>query len=194
MILHLATNHETRFYRSPAALEQIVAIAKSMRVPRILSVGCSSGEEPYSIAMELLKAGLCAFRIHGTDISSLCIETASAGAYLKHPAVTERAAAAIDAKHMRFHAWVRDLVSFEQHNILQDRPIQFPKPSIVITQNMLIYYRPETRFEILRRLAGLLDAGGYLITGPAETLSWTSAGLTRHPHPNLTVFQRPADV
>ena len=190
MILHLATNHETRFFRSPASLELITAIAKTTRSPRILSVGCSSGEEPYSIAVELLKAGICAFRIHGTDVSALCIETAQAGVYPRHDAVPSRAASN-NRTHMNFHAWVRGLVTFEQHNILMDRPIDFDKPSIVLTQNMLIYYRPATRYEILDRLANLLDVGGYLITGPAETISWPGAGMIRHPHSHLTVFQRP---
>lgn len=194
MILHLATNHETRFYRSPAALKLIVDITHELKSPRILSVGCSTGEEPYSIAVELLKAGSCSFRIHGTDISPLCIETAKAGRYPKHEAVTQIAAASVDTGHMRFHAWVREMITFEQHNILLDRPIEFTKPNIVLTQNMLIYYRPETRFGILNRLANLLDPGGYLITGPAETLSWSGHGLIRHLHPNLTVFQRAADV
>jgi len=194
MILHLATNHETRFYRSPAALRLIVDIAKNLKSPRILSVGCSTGEEPYSIAVELLNSGSCSFRIHATDISPLCIETAKAGLYPKHKAVTQLAAASIDPRHMRFHAWVREMITFEQHNILLDRPIEFTKPNIVLTQNMLIYYRPETRFGILDRLANLLEQGGYLITGPAETLSWPGRGLIRHLHPNLTVFQRSADV
>ena len=95
---------------------------------------------------------------------------------------------------MSFHAWVRGLVTFQQHNILQDRPIELTKPNVVLTQNMLIYYRPATRYEILDRLANLLDAGGFLITGPAETISWPGAGLIRHSHSHLTVFQRPADV
>lgn len=193
MILHLATNHETRFFRSPAALELITVISKSIRSPRILSVGCSSGEEPYSIAVELLKAGMCAFRIHGTDVSAVCIETAQAGIYPRHPAVPARAATS-NKTHMTFHAWVRGLVTFQQHNILQDRPIELTKPNVVLTQNMLIYYRPATRYEILDRLANLLDAGGFLITGPAETISWPGAGLIRHSHSHLTVFQRPADV
>ncbi|MGP0171061.1 CheR family methyltransferase [Pseudomonas sp. NCHU5208] len=193
MILHLATNHETRFFRSPAALTLIKEISKSLRSPRILSVGCSSGEEPYSIAVELLMAGMCAFRIHGTDVSAVCIETALAGIYPKHDSVPARAAST-SRTHMSFHAWVRSLVSFEQHNILSERPIAFSRPNIVLTQNMLIYYRPEARYEILDRLANLLDPGGYLITGPAEAISWAGTGLIRHPHTNLTVFQRPADV
>lgn len=194
MILHLATNHETRFFRSQAAINQIVEICTDLRSPKILSVGCSSGEEPYSIASALLDAGHGTFQIHGTDVSSVCIETARTGIYDLHPAITTKAAAPALGRRMRFHAWLRSMVTFEQHNILQNRPVQLSKPNIAITQNMLIYYRLEARYEILNRLAAMLDVGGYLITAAAETQGWSAPGMERVPNKNLNVFVRSEDV
>lgn len=93
MLLHLATNHETRFFRSLPATERIVKLCEGITSPRILSVGCSSGEEPFSIASALLDAGHPTFRIHGTDVSSMCISTAREGLYPRHHGVGLLAAA-----------------------------------------------------------------------------------------------------
>ncbi|MHC5195150.1 CheR family methyltransferase [Pseudomonas frederiksbergensis] len=190
MILHLATNHETRFFRSPAAIQQIVQICKNISHPKILSVGCSTGEEPYSIAAALYAAGHNTFDIHGTDISALCIKTAKLGIYRQHPNISSLVACPLPEQRMRFHPWVKGLVKFEQHNILQDRPVQLLKPNVVITQNMLIYYREETRYEILNRLASMLAVGGYLITAPAETLGWRTPAMTRVQNSQINVFVR----
>ncbi|MBM5458931.1 hypothetical protein H8F21_15295 [Pseudomonas sp. P66] len=194
MVLHLATNHETRFFRSLPATQRIVELCKQITAPKILSVGCSTGEEPYSIASALLDAGHPTFRVHGTDVSSMCISTAREGLYPRHPNVGTLAAAPTRDDKMRFHLFVREMVTFEEHNILQDRPVQLPNPHIVITQNMLIYYRTETRYEILDRLASMLTPGGHLITGPGETLNWSNLSMKRIPHSNPNVFQRSVDV
>lgn len=190
MILHLATNHETRFFRSPVAIDLVTSLCLGISKPKVLSVGCSTGEEPYSIAVALLAAGHGTFEVHGTDVSAVCIKTAKLGIYKQHPAITTLAAAPMPGQKMRFHTWVKSMVRFEQHNILQDRPVQIQRPHVVITQNMLIYYREETRYEILNRLAAILDIGGYLITAPGETLGWSSSAMTRVQNSQLNVFVR----
>lgn len=194
MVLHLATNHETRFFRSLPATQRIVEICRSITAPKILSVGCSTGEEPYSIASSLLDAGHPTFRVHGTDVSSVCISFAREGLYPRHPNVGTVAAAPTRNDKMRFHRFVREMVTFEEHNILQDRPVLLVNPDIIITQNMLIYYRTETRYEILNRLAAMLPLGGHLITGPGETLNWSCPGIARIPNSNPNVFQRSVDA
>lgn len=193
-LLHLATNHETRFFRSLPATERIVNLCEGITSPRILSVGCSTGEEPFSIASALLDAGHPTFRVHGTDVSSVCINTANEGLYPRHAGVGLLAAAPTRGDKMRFHRFVRDMVTFEEHNILQDRPVQLANPHIVITQNMLIYYRTDTRYEILDRLSAMLVPGGHLITSPGETLNWSNPSMTRIPNSNPNVFQRSVDV
>lgn len=194
MILHLATNHETRFFRSPSVTAKIVELCRSLGAPRILSVGCSTGEEPYSIAAALLEAGYANFRVHGTDVSPLCIRTARKGIYPHHSGISQRAAAKNTSGQMRFHRFVRGMVSFEQHNIMHSRPIGFTSPNIIVTQNMLIYYRAEARIAILDRLASLLVPGGFLITGPHETLNWSYPGMTRTRDSFTNEFQRSLDV
>lgn len=191
-IIHLATNHETRFYRNPAVIDLVATCAKDFTRPRILSVGCSTGEEPYSIAVELSQRGFANFQIHGTDVSAPCIEKAMARVYRANDAISPRYAARIGGERMRFFDWLQDFVTFEQHNILAERPINFPAPNIIITQNMLIYYRRETRIRILESLSCLLPDGGYLITAAAEEANWKPQGLVRLPIAAATVFRKSA--
>lgn len=189
-ILHLATNHETRFFRYKPVVELIKELAHGNSNPRVLSIGCSSGEEPYSIATALLRAGHAQFAVHGTDVSEVCIETARKGEYLPHPEIGNDVAAPMSNGRVRFHMWFRVYVTFETHNIMSHRPINFPRPDIIVTQNMLIYYKVETRHEILARLGSMLPVGGYLITGPAEDAGWSSSSLERIQHPAASLFRK----
>lgn len=187
-IIHLATNHETRFYRNPAVIQLVADCARNFPRPRILSVGCSTGEEPYSLACELSKQGFANYQIHGTDVSEPCIAIAKAGIYKSHDSIQERFATRIESgQKMRF-GWIKDFVSFEQHNILAERPIEFSAPNVILTQNMLIYYRTKTRMKILDSLSCLLANGGYLITAAAEEANWKPDGFERLHSLAATVF------
>jgi len=190
-IIHLATNHETRFYRNPAVVGLVAKLAKEFQHPRILSIGCSTGEEPYSLAVELSEQGLANYHVHGTDVSAPCIETASAGVYPANDLIPDKyAPRCIAANKMGFTAKAKGTVSFEQHNVLGDRPINFSNPNIIITQHMLIYYRARTRLAILNSLSCLLAPGGYLITAAAEEANWNPDGFERHHNLPATVFRK----
>jgi chemotaxis methyl-accepting protein methylase len=190
-IIHLATNHETRFFRNPAVIELVASIARDFPRPRILSVGCSTGEEPYSLAVELSQQGFANFHIHGTDVSELCVNTAKAGIYKSNEAIPPRFACRSDSgQQMRFFGWVKEFVTFEQHNILAERPINFAAPNIILTQNMLIYYRNKTRIRILDSLSCLLGDGGYLVTAAAEEAHWKPDGFERLNSLPATVFRK----
>lgn len=189
-ILHLATNHETRFFRYMPVVNLITNLASSIPHPRILSVGCSTGEEAYSIAASLVTAKKNSFSVHGIDISPQCIRVARAGVYKPHPDIGDDVSFLNHSGKLQFVQWLRDSCTFEQHNIVGDQAIGFENPDIIVTQNMLIYYRVETRFQILERLASLLVPGGHLITGPAEDARWTSDLVTRVKNTNASVFQK----
>ncbi len=189
-IIHLATNHETRFYRNPAVIKLVASCARDFVRPRILSVGCSTGEEPYSLACELSTQGFGNYHVHGTDVSEPCIATAAAGIYRSNDAVLDRFATRFDGgSRMRF-GWIKDFVTFEHHNILGELPIEFSAPNVIITQNMLIYYRTKTRSRILDRLSCLLADGGYLITAASEEGNWQPDGFERLPCPCASVFRK----
>ncbi|MFL1449322.1 CheR family methyltransferase [Pseudomonas tritici] len=190
-IIHMATNHETRFYRNPAVVALVVNVAREFPRPRILSVGCSTGEEPYSLATELAAQGFANYHVHGTDVSAPCIETARAGLYKANEAIPEQYGRRVgDGSWMRFYEWFKDFVTFEQHNILGERPIDFPSPNVILTQNMLIYYRTETRIRILDSLSCMLPEGGYLITAAAEEAQWKPVGFERIHNLAATVFRK----
>jgi type IV pilus assembly protein PilK len=189
-ILHMATNHETRLFRHPASLEMVVKACKGRMSPKVLSVGCSTGEEAYSIAASLLRDGHPCFKITGVDISAPCIAAAKEGIYQAHPKLDSDVAAHIGGGKARIHNWIRAMVDFEVHNILASNPLPIRDPDVVITQNMLIYYRTETRHEILNRLAFEMPKGGHLIVGPAEDANWQNSAVRRLPYSNATVFTK----
>lgn len=190
-IIHMATNHETRFYRNPAVITLVANFAREFPRPRILSVGCSTGEEPYSLATELAVQGFANYHVHGTDVSGPCIDTARAGLYQSNDSIPEKYSRRIeDGSRMRFYEWFKDFVTFEQHNILGERPIDFAAPNVILTQNMLIYYRAETRVRILESLSCMLADGGYLITAAAEEAHWKPNGFDRIHNLAATVFRK----
>lgn len=189
-VIHLSTNHETRLFRYVPTLELIGNLVEGKACPKVLSIGCSTGEEVYSIATTLLRRGHAKFAVHGTDVSDACIKVAKEGIYKSHPDIGPDVAAPAANGFSRFHLWVRDYVSFEQNNVMGVRPIAFTKPDIIITQNMLIYYKVESRHEILAKLGMLLPKGGYLITGPAEDGAWVPSGLARIQSPIASLFRK----
>lgn len=189
-IIHLATNHETRFFRYRPVIDLVCDLAGEFARTRLLSVGCSTGEEPYSFAVALSAQKVGNFRVHGTDISRPCIDTARAGIYRANEHISEHYARRHDHSLMKVCDWVKELVTFEQHNILSDQPIDFHQPNIIVTQNMLIYYKPETRHRILNQLSVLVEDGGYLITGPAEDATWTAPGFERLSFGKASVFRK----
>lgn len=191
-VLHMATNHETRFFRYEPSVEAIVAHCRLKHTPKILSVGCSTGEEPYTIATAMLRAGCAMFHIHGTDVSPACIDIARMGQYEPHSKLGPDVVAALNTGKVSFHSWIRSMVTFQMHNILVDKPIELQRPDVIITQNMLIYYRTETRHEILDRLSRELPINGILIVGLAEDAGWRNDSMKRITNSQVTIFERVA--
>lgn len=176
-LLHLATNHETTFFRYPATTEFIADHVSCIQSPKIVSVGCSTGEEAYSIATALLRRGRASFQILGTDISEICIDTARLGTYKANPHLSQDVVAPARDGRVVFHSWIKDKVRFQQHNVMGTDPFEIENPDVIVTQNMLIYYKPKTRHAILGRLASALPKGGILITGLTEDAGYTNPNL-----------------
>jgi chemotaxis protein methyltransferase WspC len=143
---------------------------------RILSLPCSTGEEPYSIAMALLQAGILptAFQIDAWDISQQHIQQAITGLYNNF---SFRNASDIEIKQQFFqpigesyqiHDRVKQCVHFQVGNILQ---ISIPASSydVIFCRNLLIYFDQSTRQTVIDRLSQLLKPSGTLFVGHAET-------------------------
>jgi len=151
---------------------------------RIWSAGCSSGEEPYALAMVLAEAlerygatGMDA-KILATDLSPQALETARNGVYPLDKL------GGIGAERRRrwmlrgageyegyacVHPRLRELVSVQPLNLLHDWPMRGPFDAI-FCRNVVIYFDQPTKQRLFGRYAALLPAGGYLFLGHSESL------------------------
>ncbi len=216
-LISALTTNVTRFFRENhhfQALEQQILLAlverarKGGRV-RIWSAGCSTGEEPYSIAMLVLE--LCPeapkldLRILATDIDEQVIATAEAGRYPEAALVGVSAkrrsrffrSTADKAGRMVVSPDLRSLVAFSTLNLVGAWPMRGPF-DIVFCRNVVIYFDTETQERLWGRFAGLMPPEGILFIGHSERLGRASerffltAGITQFrrtatPRPNADV-------
>ena len=142
----------------------------------ILSLPCSSGEEPYSIAMSLLDAGVPAgrFTIDGVDLSQRALAKAGAGVYGKNSFRGQDLS--FRDRHFKpeedgyvIKQGVRDCVKFQQANLLSDTfNLGVARYDFIFCRNLLIYFDRETQHRAFAKLEQLLARGGTLFVGPAE--------------------------
>lgn len=171
---------ETWFFRDRKPFdylqERVISEWPSTRRLQLLSVPCSTGEEPYSIAIALLAAGLspARFTIDAIDISHQSIARAKRGIYPKN---SFRGEEWIDrnryfqqtAEGFELNQSIRSLVNFQQGNVLTLLPILSKQYDIVFCRNLLIYLQPEACSQVLQMLDRLLLPGGFLFVGASET-------------------------
>ena len=197
----------TAFFRDPAAWEQLqedaipalLASHPRGRVLRAWSVGCSSGEEAYSLAMvfrESLarvepKAGF-SLQIFATDLDRDAIDKARQGVY---PA---NIAADVSAERLqrffiredsgyRIGKEIREMVTFATQNVVMDPP--FTKLDILICRNLLIYLTPELQKKLLPLFHYSLNPGGVLFLGSSESIG-THTALFAPLHLKARLFRR----
>lgn len=186
-LTELLTVNETYFLREPGHLNMLVdtllpeyMAGRSQRPIRIVSAGCSTGEEPYSIAIMLRErfgaASEQMFAITGVDIDSGVIATAQQGLYSKNsfrgmkPSLIERYFASGDAGRFQVLDTVKNMVEFEVVNLLgTSYPQRMLRPDIILYRNVSIYFPGQVQREIFGRLAELLVDGGSLLVGASET-------------------------
>ncbi|MDN0076987.1 protein-glutamate O-methyltransferase CheR [Crenobacter sp. SG2303] len=176
---------ETWFFRDAPAFQAAVRHARALltkqphRAPvRLLSLPCSSGEEPYSLAMALLQAGLSPeqFRVDAVDISERALELARRGLYQHHsfrgaePGLRERFFS-VDTTGCRLHEVVRRPVRFHQGNLFAPELLAGEARGsydIVFCRNVLIYFDRPTQQRAIGVLNDWLAEDGLLVVGPAE--------------------------
>lgn len=183
-IVEALTTNETSWFRDNtpfvALRQQIVPDLLAAR-PRpahlkVWSAACSTGQEPYSLAMTLAEAlpPQATFEILATDLSQHVLDRASTGRYSQLE-VNRGLPAPLLVRHFtRVGAeWeisqaLRSRVTFRQHNLLDPAPV-VGKVDVILLRNVLIYFDLPTKQAILRRMAGVLAADGVLLLGAAET-------------------------
>lgn len=204
-MIALLTTNVTRFFREPhhfEALRKIVlpplmAKARKGEPVRIWSAGCSSGEEPYSIAMTILKdfpdAASLDIRILATDIDKNVIHQGSVGRYkliatdFSENPYLSGGLNAVSGQNDCYEivSDVKKIVSFGQLNLQHTWPMQ-GKFDVIFCRNVVIYFSTDTQQNLWPRFASILADGGYLmighserVTGPATELL-QSAGITNY--------------
>ena len=178
---------ETWFFRDAGALRALAELALqrsaaqgSATTLRLLSLPCSTGEEPYSMAMAVLDAGMLPhqFHIDAVDISERLLARARAGIYGRGS--FRGADLAFRERHFdgaadgyRIRDTVRQLVTFRRGNLIAPEVSWSDRYDFVFCRNVLIYFDAATQDRALRNVAALLKPDGYLFVGAAETaLLW----------------------
>lgn len=215
LIEAIATN-ETYFFRISAHFETLKNYllpeivqrkrAQAKRRLRLWSAGCSTGEEPYSIAILLLDSfsELLGWdiKILATDIDQDALQAAEEGIYRPwsfrgvKPEIIQHYFRPIDDERRRVDDRARSMVSFRHLN-LKSEP--YPSPhndtadlDIVLCRNVTIYFRPETGRKIVSGFYRCLDEGGFLLTGAAEYSPQTYNGFEARIFPETVIYQKPS--
>jgi chemotaxis protein methyltransferase CheR len=187
-LLEKLLTQETSFFRYPAVFEAFekhvlpeLHVKKFWRNPRTLrvwSAGCSTGEEPYSIAMTVMDtlsfADSWEVEILATDIGRHALKTAERGVY------SGRSIASVNEKQLATHFStahggrqvknrIRKMVSFAQMNLAS--PVYVGRMDLIFCMNVLIYFSEERRRALVQRFYDALEPGGYLFLGHSESIS-----------------------
>lgn len=209
LVDHL-TVHETHFFRHPPSLalirdewlpEWLAQITPEQSL-HALSVGCSTGEEAYTLAM-LLDGEFAAgdpprrFGITATDVSQPALSLARTATYPVSRAdeiparyrdgdVIER----VDDEQFRIAERLRKRVGFACVNLMHASRAPLRQLDLIYCQNVLIYFARERRGELLDGLARLLRPNGLLVLGPGEVTGWTHPQLVRTGGRQTLAFRR----
>ncbi|HWL17666.1 MAG TPA: protein-glutamate O-methyltransferase [Opitutus sp.] len=192
----ISTNH-TFFFREQAHFDYLRTVvvpelrARASREHwsqlRVWSAACSSGEEPYSLAMTLADcANGWKWHIQATDISHRILEKARLAIYPEE-SVGRLPTATVQAHfqrgfgpqdgNFRIKPALREQVTFRHLNLLEGEP-PFSEPfQVIFCRNVMIYFDRPTQEELINRLTRRLVPGGYLFVGHAESLTTINHSL-----------------
>jgi len=185
--INAITTNLTYFFREPhhfdflknTVIPEVKDKNRSSKRVRVWSAGCSSGMEPYSIAMTMFSSFPTGwdFKILATDLDTQVLQTAIDGIYHKdNIAGIEKNMIENnflhDAKGERYKVKDRfkNLITFKQLNLLEAWPMKGPF-DVIFCRNVVIYFDVETKNKLFERYAELLAPNGYLILGHSETMS-----------------------
>ncbi|WP_159728653.1 protein-glutamate O-methyltransferase CheR [Methylosinus sp. Ce-a6] len=186
-IVDAMTNNETSFFRDRLPFEklklewlpELMARRAETRRLHIWSAACSTGQEPYSIAMALAEMGeaLAGWTVDilATDISESALATARRGVYSAFEAQrglsAQRLLRNFDQREglWRIRDELRKNIAFRKLNLLEDFRRREPH-DIVFCRNVLMYFEPQVKRDVLARLADAIAEDGRLVLGAAETI------------------------
>jgi chemotaxis protein methyltransferase CheR len=190
-LIDVVTTNKTDFFREPAhfdyltekALPTLMAGNRNGRDLLIWSAGCSTGEEPYTLAIVLSEYAAShpgfRFKVLATDVSNTVLEKAHLGVFsadVVRPVAAELRKKYFlrsrdpDSNRMRVVPELRKLVEFRRLNFKEADFGMAEKADVIFCRNVLIYFDRPTQEQILQKLARHLVADGYMFVGHAEAL------------------------
>ena len=194
-LLSTLTTNVTRFFREDhhfthlraEVLPKLIQTARGGGRVRLWSAACSSGQEPYSLAMTALSEcpdiGKYNFKILATDIDPVILQKAKAGIYgtdeleglppqlRKKPMIED----GTGPNNFAVSHAVRDLVTFGIVNLIADLPMSGPF-DVIFCRNVAIYFDKPTQELVWQRFVDLLSPNGYLYIGHSERVSGSATG------------------
>ena len=211
-LLQGLVNNETRFFRHEPSftamrdrvLPQLWQQKQAQDGLNLWSVGCSSGQEVYSLAMLLLETAVFSphhIHITGSDISESKLTQAKNGRY-RHFEIRSLPEA-YRRKYMREYQQghdqlfevrspLRQITEFRYLNLQAPDDYTTTQYDVVFCQNVLVYFSNETRLKILQRLCEQITLGGYLFLAPTDVVSLRLPGMRPVYFPDALVYQRVA--
>jgi type IV pilus assembly protein PilK len=201
------TVQETSFFRhesSYALVEEFVsnfALRAGKQSLDVWSVGCSTGEEPYSLAMlinEVFTEKKCQhfFGITATDISLPTLSKARRGNYPARRVervdvgMREKYFERVNEREYQVVPSLRDRICFARLNVLEINKAPMQDMDLIFCQNMLIYFRRWRKRQIVTHMAERLAPGGMMVLGPGEITDWNHPDLERVPFKDTLAFRR----
>ncbi len=191
-LLNEITIGETYMFRCPPQLEALRKVIlpelladrtrQMMKRLRVWSAGCSTGEEPYTLAMMLLEEARGQLKdwkveIVATDLNDRSIETAKAGVYGDYAlrfvseAMKQKYFVPVENKKFQVRDEVKKLISFSRLNLQDDSKMLFMKGiDIVFCCNVLIYFDGASKSKVIEHYYSNLNLGGYFFLGTSESL------------------------
>lgn len=176
-LIDFLTVNETYFYREIVQIKEVVELVKSSNKKMdILCAPSSTGEEPYTLVMMLLEAGVSPERFHilGIDINADAVARSEKALYRERslhrlpPQMIQRYFSEAEGGY-RLSETVRRCVDFRRMNIFDPAFSQLGKFDVIFSRNMLIYFDKPTKLDAKRRLEALLkDENGRLFFGHAD--------------------------
>jgi len=204
------TTNETYFFRespqlrafSEEILPELRQTLEPRRALRIWSAGCSTGEEPYTIAMLLLESGIWwrdwQVEILGSDINQRVLHTARKGVYKKgayratSPEMLAKYFIEEEKGNYRIIDKVRELVSFSYLNLLDPyKTALISNMDIIFCRNVIIYFDKEAKKKVIASFYDKLREGGYLLLGHSESLINISNAFLLRTLKYDMVYQKP---
>ena len=182
-LINAITTNVTGFYREPHHFELLAKLLRAASGPRIRvwSAGCSTGEEPWTMAITVREAlGACTgldLKILATDIDTHVLERASTGAYSD-----EQLAAVPKALRLKYFTRgragdeLRSLVTFKPLNLFEPWPMRGAF-DVIACRNVIIYFDTDNKARLVRRFHDQLAPGGHLLLGHSESIAVGGAGF-----------------